>query len=172
MCFWGVLSRLDDRSDRGCWICPRGVRRQLQNLFDLHSKLTHFAIVVFIFEASFEKDDFAYDWVVRYLAEQKTWSNSRVFRVRVANPFTEASMALESQCPPSTKEKESEQKEDDGRPKQMYHPAPDAPVFLRWKGYWIQVNMDLGQYNYGSGSYGNVLTLRCVLFHFAYLNSS
>ncbi|KAL5518422.1 BAT2_1 [Sanghuangporus vaninii] len=93
----------------------------------------------FIVKATFTQGDFAFDWVKRYLEDQRIWEQSRIFHVGACSP------ALRKRKSAGLGEKVQSDKDfDDGHPHPVYQPTSLQPEFLRWRGYWITVYADLG----------------------------
>ena len=112
-------------------------------------------------KASFTRGDFAFDWVKRYLEDQKVWDNSRVFMVTACNP-------LRRGIPPTNTAVSKNDPNEllDGLPHPIYEPAVREPELFHWKNHWISINSGLDG---GMGHDGvQVLTLRCVFtsWHF------
>lgn len=101
-------------------------------------------------KASFKRNDFAFDWVKRYLEDLRVWDKSRVFRVTSGNPHVQrhTNTSLDGQ-----KHKCIE----DGRPSPIYQPAPNEPELFRWRNHWVTVHMVLDDENEEAAQ---ILTLR------------
>ncbi|CAK5275071.1 unnamed protein product, partial [Mycena citricolor] len=102
---------------------------------------------LFVVNAEFQTQDFAYDWVVHYLVSQRVFKESRFFRVVARNAATRPGTGLVDGA-----EMERNQSEIDGHPDAVYEPAAATPIFFRWQGYWISVNKTTpGYYHYDEG---------------------
>ncbi|CAK5283040.1 unnamed protein product [Mycena citricolor] len=102
---------------------------------------------LFVVNAEFQTQDFAYDWVVHYLVSQCVFKESRFFRVVARNAATRPGTGLVDGA-----EMERNQSEIDGHPDAVYEPAAATPIFFRWQGYWISVNKTTpGFYHYDDG---------------------
>ena len=102
--------------------------------------------------ATFEKGDFAFDWVRRYLDDQGIWDQARIFRVAAA------STALRQQKDSGLGEKAGPGKKlDDGFPRPVYQPTSLQSEFLWWRGHWITVHADLSK---SSEDHISMLSLR------------
>ena len=113
------------------------------------------SFAVFVVKASFTRNDFAFDWVKRYLEDMQVWDHSRVFRVSACN-IARRGIAINKSV-----SSEDYAEHTDGQPHPVYQPAPREPELFRWRNHWISVNMTLAD----SGSYNDgvqVLTLRFV----------
>ncbi|KAJ7622493.1 hypothetical protein FB45DRAFT_927826 [Roridomyces roridus] len=84
----------------------------------------------FVVKAEFEMGDFAYDWVITYLENERLWNESRSFKVVARNPSSR----------PHLHQPESGKPLDD-HPSPWYEPATtQSPALFRWRGYWMTVS--------------------------------
>ncbi|KAI5118666.1 hypothetical protein M0805_001039 [Coniferiporia weirii] len=100
-------------------------------------KAINFIKYFFIVKASFKRDDFAFEWVQRYLEDLRVWDQSRVFRVSTCSPH------LKRRTHSAFMEGQGQKHIEDGRPTPVYQPAPNEPVLFRWRNHWITVDVDL-----------------------------
>lgn len=131
----------------------------LFQILDVNFSIFIFSIIsiVFIVEASFTRNDFAFDWVKRYLEENRVWDHSRIFRVAACDPALRHSShaGLGEDFKP-----DGNQDLTDGRPHPVYQPAPKEPELFQWRGHWISVSMNMDSEPGVKNESVQVLTLR------------
>ncbi|KAK6984871.1 hypothetical protein R3P38DRAFT_3231263 [Favolaschia claudopus] len=119
-----------------------GAGRQLGDM------IVKLGLSLLVVEAEFSTNDFAYDWVLSYLENNRVWKESRFFKVvaRISVP----------RIPPTPSAMKM-----DGHPDALYEPASLTPSVFQWQGYWISKKTVTGQSHFTTGQeMGGTLTIR------------
>ncbi|KAJ7508840.1 P-loop containing nucleoside triphosphate hydrolase protein [Mycena galericulata] len=115
----------------------------------LGEALLNFGTSLFVVKATFSTGDFAYDWVLYYMENDRVWHESRSFKVVARHPSSRPNQSSGMGGP-------------DGHPLGFFEPAPLTPSLFRWKGYWFSVDKSVAGYaHYDTGEeVGGTLVIR------------